>query len=351
MPKKRKTWRVMLVSKEVAIMAGCVACALIAVQFQPAASTVDDVLPALSTAVMVGQQTTEQQQPASLQSMLMKVAQYYHASPINPRVDSVWKLIPGLNGVQLNLAATLDAAKKYPNQIPLVFQQIPPNISMQDFVAEPIYRGNPQKRQMALMINVAWGTEYLPKILSILKSNHVMATFFLDGSWTKKNPEEAKAIVADGMEVGSHAYNHPMMSRLSRSQMISQLSRTNAAIAEATGQKVSLFAPPSGDFNNLVVQVAAGMKMRTILWTLDTIDWRKPNPSVIVSRIVNKRTPGALVLMHPTAPTVQALPELIALLKKDGYQLVTVSQLLSSERPVPQTLAQAQQEMSRVSKN
>ncbi len=347
--RKRNRWHVMLLSKEVTIIAACIACALAAVQLQPAAGSVDEVFPELSTAVMTGTANSTEY-TSTLPQTLTRVAEYYHTQPINPRVDSVWKLIPGLNGVRLDMNATLQAARKNPTRVPLLFQQIPPSLQMNEFVAEPIYRGNPQKRQMSLMINVAWGTEYISKILSILKQNHVQATFFLDGSWTKKNPEVAKSIVTAGMEIGSHAYNHPMMSRLTRSQMITQLSKTNQAIYGATGTRVTLFAPPAGDFNNLVVQVAAGMKMKTILWTLDTIDWRKPSPSVIVSRIVKKRTPGALVLMHPTAPTVEALPELIGTLKQDGYQLVTVSSLLSPVRSVPQTLTEALQAMHSASK-
>ncbi|PWI58274.1 hypothetical protein BM613_04665 [Sulfoacidibacillus thermotolerans] len=339
----------MIFSRDTAIIAVCIVCALVAAQFQPSKSSVEGVLPALSKAVAQSVEGGTGQQ-YELREVLAKIAQYYNAEPINPRVDSVWKLIPGLNGVRLDIPATLAAAKQNSAQIPLIFQQIPPSISLNDYVAEPIYRGNPQKRQMALMINVAWGTEYIPQILSILRQNGVRATFFLDGSWAKKNPEVAKSIVLAGMEIGSHAYNHPMMSRLSREQMINQLTKTNEAIFHATGQHITLFAPPAGDFNNLVVQVAAGMKMKTILWTLDTIDWRKPSPTVIVSRIVKRRTPGALVLMHPTEPTVQALPEMIRSLKQDGYQLVTVSELLSSVRPVPKTLAEAQVALSKSGK-
>ncbi len=271
--------------------------------------------------------------------LLERVAKVFDAPPVDARIDRVWQLVPELNGLRLNIQATLRRWEGLDTR--MVFEQVAPRTTASDLVAAPIYRGNPAKREMALMFNVAWGTEYVPGILSILRAHHAKATFFLDGSWTKRNPDVARQIAAAGMEVGSHAYNHPMMSRLSREQMISQLTRTNSAITAATGLQVVLFAPPAGDFNNMVVRVAAGMNMKTILWTLDTIDWRRPAPAVILRRIVPRRTPGALVLMHPTAPTVAALPAMIRQLQQAGYRLVTVSQLLSPVRPAPNTLRSA----------
>ena len=277
--------------------------------------------------------------PGPERQVLERVKRALDAPPVNARIDSVWQLVPELNGVALDIHATMRHWDGLATR--MVFSQTPPRTAMADLVAAPIYRGNPAKREMSLMFNVAWGTEYVMRIVQILREHHVAGTFFLDGSWTKANPGVAKAIVAAGMEVGSHAYNHPMMSRLSRSQMISQMARTNSVITAATGKAVTLFAPPAGDFNALVVRVAAGMNMKTVLWTLDTIDWRRPAPGVILRRIVSRRTPGALVLMHPTAPTAAALADMIRQLQQAGYRLVTVSQMLSPVRPTPATLNEA----------
>ena len=350
MSRKRSRWHVVLISKNSAIIVLCLASVLFLREWQPSASALATVWGSLSQAVPavpVAQSTrmavggTALPSPLSAEAQLQEIARRYDAPPIDARIDPVWKLIPGLNGIRLNIRDTEKGMATQGYQAPLVFEQIPPAVSGKDFVAQPIYRGNPQKRQMALMVNVAWGAEYVPDILKIFERWHVRATFFLDGSWTAKNAAVAKMIAAAGMELGNHAYTHPNMSRLSRVSMISQIERTNTAIRRATGVKTDLFAPPSGDYNDMVVRVAAGLGMRTILWTVDTIDWRKPSPAVIVSRVAGKRAPGALVLMHPTAPTVAALPELIAVLRKDGYSLVTVSQLLSPVRPAPATVREA----------
>ncbi len=178
-------------------------------------------------------------------------------------------------------------------------------------------------------------------MLIILAVHRAKAAFLFDRSFVTKNPQAVKMVLQAGMEVGNHAYNHPMMTKLSRVKMIEQITRTNAAILRAGGVKPTLFAPPAGDVNALVVRAAAGLGMHTILWTLDTIDWRKPPASVILHRIVDHREPGALVLMHPTANTVAALPTMIEKLQSAGYQLVTVTSIISPVRPVPNTYGEA----------
>lgn len=271
-----------------------------------------------------------------LRERVEKLAKQYNAEPINAKNDPVWKGIPGLNGVQVDVEATLEkASRATAERISLVVKQIPPKVSLDDLGAVPIYRGNPEKKQMALMINVAWGTEYIQGMLDTLEKHNVKATFFLDGSWTAKNGDVAKSIVDRGHEIGNHAYTHPDMSKMGQQQTLREITRTNDVIKKATGSTPKMFAPPGGAFNDTTVKVAHGQGMNTILWTLDTIDWKKPPASTIENRVVGRAENGALVLMHPTEPTRDALRAMIPALLKKGYDLVTVSQLLDSTRPVP----------------
>lgn len=281
-------------------------------------------------AAMSGAQETDLRQRVEL------LAKQYNAAPIDAKNDPVWKAIPGVNGLEIDVDATVKKSLEQPDKgISLVAKQIPPKVSLDDLGALPIYRGNSQKKQMALMINVAWGDEFLPDMLETLKKYNVKATFFLDGSWTKKNPSIAKQIYDDGFEIGNHAYSHPDMSKYGADAALSQISRTNAVVKQAIGITPKLFAPPSGAFNSTTVKVAHGQGMRTILWTIDTIDWRKPPSATITNRVLSKAENGALVLMHPTAPTRDALRTLIPSLLQKGYRLVTVSELLDSTRPLP----------------
>jgi probable sporulation protein (polysaccharide deacetylase family) len=271
-----------------------------------------------------------------LKKRIELLAKEYDAKPIDAKSDPVWRGVPGLNGLKVDVEATYEKTmKEGGNRISIVAGQIPPKVQLKDLGAVPIYRGNPEKKQMALMINVAWGTEYIPEILNILQENKIKATFFLDGSWTKKNEEVARSIAQAGHEIGNHAYSHPDMSKISAADQLRQITRTNSVIEQATGVKPKLFAPPSGAYADSTVEIAYKQDMYTILWTLDTVDWKKPPASTIVNRVLSRAENGALVLMHPTEPTRDALRTIIPNLIKKGYGLVTVSELLDEKRPVP----------------
>ncbi|OUM88386.1 MAG: hypothetical protein BAA01_08435 [Bacillus thermozeamaize] len=251
----------------------------------------------------------------------------------NARIDPVWKAIPGYNGLVVDREVTYQLAKSRSSQpIQLIYQELPPQIDLKQLPPAPIYRGNPQKPMVGLMINVAWGEEHLPAMLEILREEQVKATFFLDGSWAKKNPEWVKAIDQQGHEIGNHAYSHPAMSKLNESEMERQISQTNQVIEQVIGNKPRYFAPPSGDFNQQVVEVAHRQGMLTILWTLDTVDWKKPAPELILKRIVPEVSNGNLILMHPTSPTVQALKPMIRQIRSKKLLLGTVSDVLSPAR-------------------
>jgi peptidoglycan/xylan/chitin deacetylase (PgdA/CDA1 family) len=93
-----------------------------------------------------------------------------------------------------------------------------------------------------------------------------------------------------------------------------------------------LFAPPSGDFDQETVQIASEMGMKTILWTLDTVDWTNPGAARIIQKISSRVEPGSLILMHPTRSSSEALPEMIRSIKSKGLTLATVSELISPKR-------------------
>lgn len=274
--------------------------------------------------------------------ILMRIDKACQKQAVNARIDPVWQLIPALNGVRLNQKDSMIGWNHKSLELtPLAFDQIPPSIGTEKFSDSPIYRGNPEKRQIALMFNVAWGEEYLNSILATLKKYNVKATFFIDGKWASTHQSLVKTILNSGMELGNHGYQHHLFSGLAKVQMAADISKTNAILHSAAGVIPTLFAPPAGDFNLLTVKVAASFGMKTILWTVDTVDWKRPQPEVIAMRVLMKKSTGSLVLMHPTLPTSQALPSIITNLQKEGYHLVTVSDLISPVRPVPKNIKEA----------
>lgn len=216
-----------------------------------------------------------------------------------------------------------------------MYRQIEPKVSLNELGAEPIYRGNPAKPMVSLMINVAWGNQYIVPMLDILDEENVKVTFFLDGSWLSKNPELATEMLKRGHEMENHAYTHPNMSTLSRARATVEIEKTQKLLKESLGVTNKWFAPPSGDFDQETVEIASSLGLKTVLWTVDTVDWRNPSPESIVAKITSKAEAGTLVLMHPTASSSKALKAMIRGIKAKGLQLGTVSQTLSAERLIP----------------
>ena len=195
-------------------------------------------------------------------------------------------------------------------------------------VAEPVYSGSADKKEIALTFNVFWGEEYIPGILDILKENGVQATFFLGGTWTEQYPLLARQIADSGQEIESHVYSHPHADRLSEEGNLTEIKRAEEVIEKYTGKKPTFFAPPYGERGPAVLLAAERAGYRTVLWSTDTIDWQLPDSSVIVRRVLQGAGPGCIVLMHPTAPTLHALPTVIAELRRQGYRLVDLDTLL-----------------------
>jgi probable sporulation protein (polysaccharide deacetylase family) len=198
-----------------------------------------------------------------------------------------------------------------------------------DYGAYPIYQGNPAKKQIALVINVAWGNENLPQMLDTLSREQVKASFFLVGRWVAQNEQLVRQIAAGGHEFGNHAYSDPHLPKLSKEGIAQEITRTSQAIEQITGTPVRFFSPPYNDFNQTVLDTAAELGYLTVICSLDTADWLRPGVDRIVRRIVPKAHNGAIVLMHPTEQTPAALEQIINGLQAKGYQLVTVSELLA----------------------
>ncbi|XRL85910.1 polysaccharide deacetylase family protein [Bacillus subtilis] len=265
---------------------------------------------------------------------LLQKAPEYEVKPQNARIDKVWKSIPGYNGLKVNIEQSYKKMKKHGEfrEKDLVYSQVKPSVHLESLQPEPIYKGNPDKPMVAFLINVAWGNEYLEKMLLILQKHQVKATFFLEGNWVRNNEKLAKKIAKDGHEIGNHSYNHPDMSKLTTGRISEQLDKTNEQIEQTIGVKPKWFAPPSGSFRKAVIDIAAEKQMGTVMWTVDTIDWQKPAPSVLQTRVLSKIHNGAMILMHPTDPTAESLEALITQIKDKGYALGTVTELMDETR-------------------
>ncbi|MGD6816120.1 polysaccharide deacetylase family protein [Metabacillus sp. 84] len=258
----------------------------------------------------------------------------YSVPAKDAEVHTIWKATPGYNGREVDLEASCTKMNKigmFKKEL-LVFRETKPKVHLSDLPPAPIYRGNPEKPMVSLAVNVAWGNEYLPKMLDVLEKHHAKATFFLEGRWAKENPKLAKMIAEAGHEIGNHSYTHPDMKKLSNERAAIQMKQTNEVIKAVTDRNVRWFAPPSGSFSDETVKVASSLGMRTVLWSVDTIDWQNPAPEQLIQRVMNKVHRGAIVLMHPTKPSAEALDQIISRINEQDLSLGTISMLMDESR-------------------
>lgn len=194
------------------------------------------------------------------------------------------------------------------------------------------------QKVITLTINVDWGEEYIPAILSVLNDYEAKATFFVTGRWVEKNPELLILIASQGHQIENHGYSHPHPDRLSVQKNKEELMITERKIMELTGRKPHFYAPPYGERGRNGLQAAKELGYTTVLWTLDTIDWQPSStPELITQRILEPKMRhgiipkknGAIVLMHPKENTVRALPRILRGLKDEGYQVLTLEKLIT----------------------
>ncbi|GEK88934.1 Peptidoglycan/xylan/chitin deacetylase, PgdA/CDA1 family [Alkalibacterium putridalgicola] len=200
--------------------------------------------------------------------------------------------------------------------------------------AQSINRGNTTEKVVALTFDDGSDGTNINTILQILSTHNVTATFFLTGSGANNHPQAIRNISNQGHQLGNHSYSHPYFTQISAAETVSQLQRAEDTIRQITGKSTKpIFRPPYGDYNSTVLQrVGDAGYPYSIMWTIDTIDWTGNSSSDIVSRVMNRIVPGAIVLMHTGAGasgTPGALPTMITRLKSTGYRFVTINQLLN----------------------
>ena len=193
------------------------------------------------------------------------------------------------------------------------------------------YSGDTSSNNLSLMINVYWGTEFLDGMLDVLEEKGVKTTFFVGGTWAVKNEDMLNKMLEKGHEIGNHGYLHKDHDKLSESDNLKEISNTHKIVKELSGVEMNLFAPPSGAYNKITVSSATSLGYKTIMWTRDTIDWRDKDTELIYSRAIKNANGGDLILMHPTANTLEALPRIIDYFQTNNFNLTTVTETLGED--------------------
>ncbi|MEU3347992.1 polysaccharide deacetylase family protein [Streptomyces sp. NPDC006700] len=160
--------------------------------------------------------------------------------------------------------------------------------------------------------------DHTPALLNALKQNGLRATMFNEGQYAASYPAQVRAQVDAGMWVGNHSYTHPHLIQQSQSQIDSELSRTQQAIAAAGGGTPKLFRPPYGETNSTLKSVEAKYGLTEIIWDVDSQDWNGASTDAIV-QAVSRLGNGQIILMHEwPANTLAAIPRIAQTLASKG---------------------------------
>jgi peptidoglycan-N-acetylglucosamine deacetylase len=170
-----------------------------------------------------------------------------------------------------------------------------------------------------------------PRLLAMLRERKIRATFFLLGECVAENPEVAKEIVKEGHEVGNHSWSHPNLNKLSADSIRDQFERTHNVITQEVGVAPLLMRPPYG---NLSVQqrslAHATWGYPTVIWDVDSLDWKHRNPAKTESIIMANTKPGSIILCHDIhKTTIDAMPSVLDKLLAKGFKFVTSSRWIA----------------------
>lgn len=176
-----------------------------------------------------------------------------------------------------------------------------------------------------------------PKLLDLLAARQIKATFFVVGQCAAEYPQIVARAAREGHEIANHSWSHPNFGKMGDESVRRELQKTDDAIKAAIGVRPTLMRPPYGSITaRQKAWIHETFGYRIVIWDVDPLDWKRPGPSVVTSRIVHNTHPGSIILAHDIhPPTIEAMPATFEQLQTKGFKFVTVSELLAMARPAP----------------
>ncbi len=197
----------------------------------------------------------------------------------------------------------------------------------------------PGTKQLALTYDDGPNDPHTPRLLEILARHKAHATFFLIGRYVHQRPDIAREIAKAGHVVGNHTFTHPALIFKSASEIRYELNACRSAIDDAIGQHSNLFRPPFGARRPAVLSTARELGLEPIMWNVTGYDWTAPPSSVIEKKVAKQIRGGDVILLHDggqkkmgadRSHTVEATDHLITKYKSEGYEFVTIPQMMNA---------------------
>ena len=219
----------------------------------------------------------------------------------------------------------------------------PPVIAADEFRAWE--HGPRTGKVVALTFDDGWSLEGVQDIVAILKAKEAPATFFPVARAVVRHPGTWRSIAAAGFPIANHSWNHDNLAKMSATKAAADIQRSTRAIERVIRAPLfPVLRPPGGVLDRSLMRVARESGMRAVvMWDVDTRDWTGRRPRSVYRSTLDA-TRGSIILMHTDkANTAKALPRIIDTLRKRGYTLVTVGQLIGLPGPVPVFMPREQQ--------
>lgn len=183
-----------------------------------------------------------------------------------------------------------------------------------------------ERPKIALTFDDGPSSLYTGKLLDGLKERNVKATFFLIGENAKENPGLVKRLDEEGHLIGNHTYHHVEITRVSDEKARKEIKDTDDVIYKIIGKHVGYMRPPFGLWQKNLEQE---MDVLPVMWTVDPLDWTTENVDEIVNKVVTEAKENDIILLHDCyGSSVEAALRIVDILQKEGYEFVTVDELL-----------------------
>lgn len=165
--------------------------------------------------------------------------------------------------------------------------------------------------------------------LEVLEENNATATFFALGKYVERYPEVAQKVVTSGNELACHSWFHADQTTLTEEERLADIALCDEAFVNAVGFVPYLYRVPYGAINDEIRAMLKQQHMVSVLWSIDTLDWKAETAEEVVTAVLDNVKGGDIILMHENkAVTLEALPLIIQGLQAEGYDVVSVSELL-----------------------
>ncbi|MFZ0734145.1 MAG: polysaccharide deacetylase family protein [Candidatus Sulfotelmatobacter sp.] len=194
-------------------------------------------------------------------------------------------------------------------------------------------------KKIALTYDDGPNDPHTMRLLEVLARHEVHATFFLIGRYVKQRPEIVREVSAAGHVVGNHTFTHPLLTLKSEAEILKQLTDCRVALHDAVDLPSTLFRPPFGGRRPAVLRIARELGLQPVMWNVTAYDWNAPPAAVIEQKCCRQIRGGDVILLHDgghkqmgsdRSQTVLATNNLIERYKSEGYEFLTIPQMLGN---------------------